>query len=79
MDESNWAEGFAIGSVVEGEVQEVKDIGVTISFEKYHDVFGFIALHGCKFYRIIFMVKIPFWFLYFENVFSFSPCTLSKS
>ncbi|KAL4021140.1 hypothetical protein IC575_019931 [Cucumis melo] len=46
LDESNWAEGFAIGSVVEGEVQEVKDIGVTISFEKYHDVFGFIALHG---------------------------------
>ncbi|KAE8649759.1 rRNA biogenesis protein RRP5 [Cucumis sativus] len=46
LDESNWAEEFAIGSVVEGEVQEVKDIGVTISFEKYHDVFGFIALHG---------------------------------
>ncbi|XP_038881067.1 rRNA biogenesis protein RRP5 isoform X2 [Benincasa hispida] len=46
LDESNWAEEFSIGSVVEGEVQEVKDIGVTISFEKYHDVFGFIALHG---------------------------------
>ncbi|CAK9319362.1 unnamed protein product [Citrullus colocynthis] len=46
LDESNWTEEFAIGSVVEGEVQEVKDIGVTISFEKYDDVFGFIALHG---------------------------------
>ncbi|XP_022156044.1 rRNA biogenesis protein RRP5 isoform X2 [Momordica charantia] len=46
LDESDWAEEFAIGSVVEGKVQEVKDIGVIISFEKYHDVFGFIALHG---------------------------------
>ncbi|XP_022966127.1 rRNA biogenesis protein RRP5 [Cucurbita maxima] len=46
LDESNWAEEFGIGSVVEGKVQEVKDIGVIVIFEKYHDVFGFIALHG---------------------------------
>ncbi|PQQ21311.1 rRNA biogenesis protein RRP5 isoform X1 [Prunus yedoensis var. nudiflora] len=40
---SNWSEGFTIGSVVEGKVQEVKDIGVVVGFEKYNDVFGFIT------------------------------------
>ncbi|CAN6577203.1 unnamed protein product [Malus baccata var. baccata] len=40
---SNWSEGFTIGSVVEGKVQEVKDVGVVVSFEKYNDVFGFIT------------------------------------
>ncbi|XP_004303371.1 PREDICTED: protein RRP5 homolog [Fragaria vesca subsp. vesca] len=40
---SNWSEGFTIGSVVEGKVQEAKDIGVVVSFEKYSDVFGFIT------------------------------------
>nr|XP_015898902.2 rRNA biogenesis protein RRP5 isoform X1 [Ziziphus jujuba var. spinosa] len=41
--ESNWAEGFNIGSVVEGKIQEVKDIGVVVSFEKYNHVLGFIT------------------------------------
>ncbi|TQD85713.1 hypothetical protein C1H46_028765 [Malus baccata] len=40
---SNWLEGFTLGTVVEGKVQEVKDIGVVISFEQYNDVFGFIT------------------------------------
>ncbi|XP_040372263.1 rRNA biogenesis protein RRP5 isoform X1 [Rosa chinensis] len=40
---SDWSEGFSIGSVVEGKVQEAKDIGVVVSFEKYNDVFGFIT------------------------------------
>lgn len=40
---SNWSEGFSIGSVVEGKVEEAKDIGVVVSFEKYNDVFGFIT------------------------------------
>ncbi|XP_050380953.1 rRNA biogenesis protein RRP5 [Argentina anserina] len=39
----NWSEGFSIGSVVEGKVQEAKDIGVVVSFERYSDVFGFIT------------------------------------
>lgn len=56
FDESNWAEEFAISSVVEGKVQEVKDIGVIVNFEKYHDVFGFIALDGCMFYFVFFLL-----------------------
>nr|XP_017192432.1 rRNA biogenesis protein RRP5-like [Malus domestica]XP_028949064.1 rRNA biogenesis protein RRP5-like [Malus domestica] len=40
---SNWLEGFTLGTVVEGKVQEVKDIGVVISFEQCNDVFGFIT------------------------------------
>lgn len=48
-DESeNWAEGFNISSVVEGKIQEVKDIGVVVSFEKYNHVLGFITHYQCK-------------------------------
>lgn len=48
---SNWSEGFTIGSVVEGKVQEVKDVGVVVSFEKYNDVFGFITHYQCKLFH----------------------------
>ncbi|KAG6700889.1 hypothetical protein I3842_08G135300 [Carya illinoinensis] len=41
--ELKWVEGFSISSVIEGKIQEVKDIGVVVSFEKYLDVFGFIT------------------------------------
>lgn len=41
--ELKWAEGFSIGNVIEGKIQEAKDVGVVVSFEKYHDVFGFIT------------------------------------
>lgn len=48
---SNWSEGFTIGSVVEGKVQEVKDIGVVVGFEKYKNVFGFITHYQCKLFH----------------------------
>lgn len=38
-----WDEGFKIGTVAKGKVEDVKDVGVVISFEKYNDVFGFIT------------------------------------
>lgn len=41
--ELQWVERFSIGSVIEGKIEETKDIGVVVSFEKYHDVFGFIT------------------------------------
>ncbi|GKV41870.1 hypothetical protein SLEP1_g49347 [Rubroshorea leprosula] len=41
--ELNWAEGFNIGCIVEGKVQETKDIGVVVSFEKNNDLLGFIT------------------------------------
>ncbi|PON46626.1 Polyribonucleotide nucleotidyltransferase [Parasponia andersonii] len=41
--ELNWTEGFSIGCVVEGKIQESKDIGVVVSFDKYNDVLGFIT------------------------------------
>ncbi|RVX09623.1 rRNA biogenesis protein RRP5 [Vitis vinifera] len=41
--ELKWAEGFNIGTVIEGKIHDAKDFGVVISFEKYNDVFGFIT------------------------------------
>lgn len=43
--ELQWVEGFSIGNVVEGKIEEVKDVGVVVSLEKYPDVFGFITRH----------------------------------
>ncbi|CAI9097447.1 OLC1v1033877C1 [Oldenlandia corymbosa var. corymbosa] len=39
----SWVDEFAIGSVVKGEVSEIKDYGVVISFTKYKDIVGFIS------------------------------------
>ncbi|KAG0449548.1 hypothetical protein HPP92_027317 [Vanilla planifolia] len=41
----NWVKGFSIGSVVTGEIQEIKEFGVVISFENYVDVVGFVSQH----------------------------------
>ncbi|XP_031396337.1 rRNA biogenesis protein RRP5 isoform X3 [Punica granatum] len=41
--ELEWGEGFKIGSIIEGRIQEAKDFGVVVSFDKYNDVFGFIT------------------------------------
>ncbi|KAK7345187.1 hypothetical protein VNO77_15745 [Canavalia gladiata] len=38
-----WDEGFNVGTIAKGRVEDVKDVGVVISFEKYNDVFGFIT------------------------------------
>lgn len=38
-----WSEGFNIGSVVHGKIQETKDIGVVVSFEENDDLLGFIT------------------------------------
>ncbi|KAF9664808.1 hypothetical protein SADUNF_Sadunf16G0056600 [Salix dunnii] len=40
-----WVEGFNIGSTVEGKIQESKEFGVVVSFEKHNDVYGFITHH----------------------------------
>lgn len=44
-----WDEGFKIGAIVEGKVEDDKDVGYVVSFEKYNDVFGFITKYQCKF------------------------------
>ncbi|KAL6997499.1 hypothetical protein U1Q18_007623 [Sarracenia purpurea var. burkii] len=41
--ELNWAEDFSIGNVIDGKVNDVKDFGVVVGFEKYRDVFGFVT------------------------------------
>lgn len=46
-----WDEKFNIGTVAEGRVEDVKDVGIVINFEKYNDVFGFITNYQCKFSR----------------------------
>ncbi|CAO2824133.1 unnamed protein product [Amaranthus hypochondriacus] len=43
--EFSWPEDFSVGCAVEGRIDEAKDFGVAISFEKYGDVFGFISQH----------------------------------
>lgn len=44
----NWVSDFRIGSVVEGEIQEIKEFGVVLSFKDHGDVVGFIAQHQCN-------------------------------
>ena len=41
--ELKWAEGFNFATIIEGKMQDVKDFGVVINFEKYNGVFGFIT------------------------------------
>ncbi|KAL2923175.1 rRNA biogenesis protein RRP5 [Bienertia sinuspersici] len=41
--EFSWPEDINIGCIVEGRINETKDFGVVVSFEKYSDVFGFIT------------------------------------
>ncbi|KAK9723955.1 hypothetical protein RND81_05G036900 [Saponaria officinalis] len=41
--ELSWMQAFKIGSIVEGKINEAKDVGVVVSFDKYCDVFGFIT------------------------------------
>ena len=68
--ELNWTKGFNIGCLVEGKIQETKDIGVVVSFDKYNDVLGFIAHHQCKF--MIFLLSLPS-----AHVVTFRPMTCS--
>ncbi|KAJ4823880.1 hypothetical protein Tsubulata_010462 [Turnera subulata] len=42
-----WVEGFNIGSIIEGKIEESKEFGVVVSFERYADVFGFISHSQC--------------------------------
>ncbi|XP_004514152.1 rRNA biogenesis protein RRP5 [Cicer arietinum] len=41
--DSKWDENFNIGTVAKGRVEDVKDVGIVVCFEKYNDVFGFIT------------------------------------
>ncbi|XP_074276479.1 rRNA biogenesis protein RRP5 [Silene latifolia] len=41
--ELGWLQAFSVGSVVEGKISDIKDVGVVVSFDKYCDVFGFIT------------------------------------
>ncbi|CAL9060989.1 unnamed protein product [Musa banksii] len=45
----SWVKEFSIGSLVEGEIQEIKELGVVLGFKNHHDVVGFVAHHqlGC--------------------------------
>ncbi|KAL5976747.1 hypothetical protein ACLOJK_021080 [Asimina triloba] len=41
--ETKWMEKFTIGSLVEGEIQEIKEFGVVVNFKEHSDVVGFIS------------------------------------
>lgn len=58
MSDSNnsdckWVEKINIGSVVEGEIQEIKEFGVVLSFKEHNDVVGFIAHHQSKYFFLL--------------------------
>ncbi|CAN0879206.1 rRNA biogenesis protein RRP5 [Linum grandiflorum] len=38
-----WVEEFGVGSIIEGKIQESKEFGVVVSFDKYKNVLGFIT------------------------------------
>lgn len=46
--ELKWVEEFGIGSLIEGEVQETKNVGAVIRFKNCDDVLGFITPYQCK-------------------------------
>ncbi|WOL03965.1 rRNA biogenesis protein RRP5 [Canna indica] len=41
----SWAKNFRIGSLVEGEIQEIKEMGVIVCFKNHNDVVGFVSHH----------------------------------
>ncbi|XP_010934562.1 rRNA biogenesis protein RRP5 isoform X2 [Elaeis guineensis] len=43
--DSSWTRSFSIGSLVEGEIQEIKEFGVVVSFRDHGDVVGFVTHH----------------------------------
>lgn len=45
----NWVKDFIIGSLVEGEIQEIKELGAVIGFKNHRDIVGFLAHKQCKF------------------------------
>ncbi|CAN1306960.1 rRNA biogenesis protein RRP5 [Linum perenne] len=40
---SQWVQEFGVGCIIEGKIQESKEYGVVVSFDKYNNVLGFIA------------------------------------
>ena len=61
-----WDEAFNIGTVIEGKVEDIKEVGVVISFEKYDDVFGFITNYQCKFSPspLLFNITSAVWLIF---------------
>ncbi|XP_020589547.1 rRNA biogenesis protein RRP5 isoform X2 [Phalaenopsis equestris] len=45
VSDSNWAKDFSIGSVHMGKVQEIKESGVVLGFEKSGGIVGFVSQH----------------------------------
>ncbi|XP_072958510.1 rRNA biogenesis protein RRP5 isoform X2 [Typha angustifolia] len=41
----NWMESFNIGSLVEGEIEEIKEYGIVLRFKDHGEVVGFVANH----------------------------------
>ncbi|XP_042394409.1 rRNA biogenesis protein RRP5-like [Zingiber officinale] len=39
----NWLKDFRIGSLVEGEIQEIKELGAVIGLKNHRDIVGFLA------------------------------------
>jgi rRNA biogenesis protein RRP5 len=42
-----WTESLAIGTCVEGEIQEIKDYGVIVNVPKHKDIVGFVTHYQC--------------------------------
>ncbi|KAI0529621.1 hypothetical protein KFK09_002175 [Dendrobium nobile] len=45
VSDLSWIKDFSIGSVHTGKVQEIKELGVELVFEKYGNIVGFVSQH----------------------------------
>ncbi|KAK8947319.1 hypothetical protein KSP39_PZI006890 [Platanthera zijinensis] len=43
--DSKWVKDLTLGSVVTGEVQEIKEFGLVLGFKNYGDIVGFVSQH----------------------------------
>lgn len=43
-----WTENLAVGTCIDGEIQEIKDYGVIVNVQNHKDVVGFVTHYQCK-------------------------------
>ena len=71
--ELNWTEDFKVGSAVEGKIQEIKDVGVIVSFGKFNDVLGFVTHYQRKSLPL-FLPLFDFLAVFVDAHIDFDPC-----
>lgn len=52
----SWTRSLSIGSLVRGEIQEIKEFGVVVSFIDHGDAVGFVTHHQGKLFIYLYFV-----------------------